>query len=450
MQYFYDKQIRRYIQQFIRLFSGFSVEMGTNHDGTKIYQTVPVRYGDVSRMAAHIVKDNSENVVNATPFISCYVSDMSIAPERRTHSQYTDKVQVYEKKVDEDTGSYINEVGNTYQITRYQPVPYNLTMQVDIWTSNTEQKLQLMEQLLVLFNPSLNIHSTNNPFDWTSLSFVELINMTWSVRSIPSGADEIIDVATLQFELPIFISPPAKVQRQSLIHTILNNLNTVDEGNLDSFKIGEDFTANFQSYKVVTLENFKLRFLDGYAYILNRAGGTTDDTGAVLDWSTVLTSYGELKPGISQLRLRQTSDPTDSSEDVIGTINYDPDNVGRLIVTIDTDTLPPNTQGTINAIINPAGVYPGDGQLPVAVSGQRYLILSDVPDSAVWGVEASVNDIIQYNGSNWTVAFDASANTVGREFTTNLATGDQFEWTGSNWQNSYEGIYREGYWRLYL
>jgi len=71
MQYFYDKQMRRYIQQFIRLFSGFSVEMGTKEDGTKIYQTVPVRYGDVSRMAAHIVKDNSENVVNATPVISC-------------------------------------------------------------------------------------------------------------------------------------------------------------------------------------------------------------------------------------------------------------------------------------------------------------------------------------------------------------------------------------------
>jgi hypothetical protein len=132
MQYFYDKQIRKYIQQFIRLFSGFSVEMGTQSDGQKIYQTVPVRYGDVSRMAAHIVKDNSENVVNATPFISCYVSDMSIAPERRTHAQYSDKVQVYEKKYDLGTNQYLDEVGDTYQITRYQPVPYNLTMQVDI------------------------------------------------------------------------------------------------------------------------------------------------------------------------------------------------------------------------------------------------------------------------------------------------------------------------------
>tara|TARA_B100000902_G_scaffold400047_1_gene475163 strand:+ start:3224 stop:4570 length:1347 start_codon:yes stop_codon:yes gene_type:complete len=448
MQYFYDKQIRKYIQQFIRLFSGFSVEMGTNSDGTKIYQTVPVRYGDVSRMAAHIVKDNSENVVNATPFVSCYVSDMSIAPERRTHAQYNDKVQVYEKKFDLSTNEYKNEVGDTYQITRYQPVPYNLTMQVDIWTSNTEQKLQLLEQMLVLFNPSLNIHTNTNPFDWTSLSYVELTNMTWSVRSVPSGVDEIIDVSTLQFELPIFISPPVKVQKQTLIHTILNKINQVDNDNLQSFKLNESFTSQFNSFKIVTLENFKLRYEDGYATILNKAGGNTDDDGLPLDWSKILPAYGEMRDGISQIRLRQSTDPTDSSQDIIGTLSYDSVNAQRLLVTLDAGTQPSNTQGTVDAIIDPANVTPGNG-IPPASSGQRYLILSGTNNSGLWGVDADKNDIIAYNGTNWIVAFDASAN-PGTEFVTNTTTGDQFEWTGSQWQNSFEGIYKEGFWRIYL
>lgn len=449
MQYFYDKQLRRYIQQFIRLFSGFSVEMGTQGNGEKIYQTVPVRYGDVSRMAAHIVKDNSENVVNATPFISCYVSDMSIAPERRTHAQYSDKVQVYEKKFDNETGNYLNEVGNTYQLTRYQPVPYNLTMQVDIWTSNTEQKLQLLEQILVLFNPSLNIHTTDNPFDWTSLSYVELTNMTWSVRSVPSGVDEIIDVSTLQFELPVFISPPVKVQKQTLIHTILNNLNQVDDTNLEAFKLDEPFSAQFQNYKVVTLEQYKLRYLDGYATLLNEAGGNTDSDGNTLDWKKVLPAYGTLREGISQIRLRQSTDPTDSSQDIIGTIAYDVNNAQRLAVTLDTGTLPANTQGTVDAIINPKQAYPGDGTLPAASSGQRYLILDETSSGGIWGLDASANDIIQYNGSNWIISFDASS-TNATEFLTNTTTGDQYEWTGQNWQNSFEGVYKEGFWRIYL
>jgi hypothetical protein len=448
MQYFYDKQIRRYIQQFIRLFSGFSVEMGTQSDGQKIYQTVPVRYGDVSRMAAHIVKDNSENVVNATPFISCYVSDMSIAPERRTHAQYSDKVQVYEKKYDNATNQYLDEVGDTYQITRYQPVPYNLTMQVDIWTSNTEQKLQLLEQILVLFNPSLNIHTNSNPFDWTSLSYVELTNMTWSVRSVPSGVDEIIDVSTLQFELPIFISPPVKVQKQTLIHTILNNINQVDNDNLQAFSLGESFTAQFNSFKIVTLENYKLRYEDGYATILNRAGGNTDPDGLQLDWKKILPAYGEMRDGISQIRLRQSTDPTDSSQDVIGTLSYDATNPQRLLVTLDSGTQPADTQGTVDAIINPTNVSPGNG-IPAAASGQRYLILDGTSASGTWGVAAETNDIISYNGVNWIVAFDASANS-GTEFITNTTTGDQYEWTGSQWQNSFEGVYKEGFWRIYL
>ena len=213
--YFYDKQLRRYIQQFIRIFAGFQVAMHSDAEGNVVYQTAPVRYGDVSRMAAHIVRENSENMTQTTPFISCHVTGLETAPDRRTSPQYEETVPVFEKKYDEATGSYINEQGNAYSITRHQPVPYNLTMQVDVWTSNTEQKLQLLEQILVLFNPTLNIHTSNNPLDWSTLSYVELIASTWSVRAIPSGIDDIIDISTMTFTMPVLINPPAKVTKQS-------------------------------------------------------------------------------------------------------------------------------------------------------------------------------------------------------------------------------------------
>jgi hypothetical protein len=94
--YFYDQQTRRYIQQFIRLFSGFSVEMGKRDDNTTVYQTVPVRYGDISRMAAHVLRENSENFMSAVPFISCYVTEFTIAPERRSNHNYKNTAQVYD------------------------------------------------------------------------------------------------------------------------------------------------------------------------------------------------------------------------------------------------------------------------------------------------------------------------------------------------------------------
>ena len=54
-QHFYDNQIRRYILQFIRMFSGFTVKTGSKMDDgtTDYYIRVPSRYGDVSRMAAN-------------------------------------------------------------------------------------------------------------------------------------------------------------------------------------------------------------------------------------------------------------------------------------------------------------------------------------------------------------------------------------------------------------
>jgi len=159
-QYFYDKQIRRYIQQFIRLFSGFSVQMGKDDTGLPIMQLVPVRYGDINRMAAHITRENSENIVNTVPFISCYVTNLAMSPELRTLPGHIDKVHVIEKKVNDVTGETSNEPGNRYTIERHNPVTYMLSMNCDIWSSNTEQKLQLMEQILVLFNPTLDIRTS--------------------------------------------------------------------------------------------------------------------------------------------------------------------------------------------------------------------------------------------------------------------------------------------------
>jgi hypothetical protein len=70
-----------------------------------------------------------------------------------------------------------------FTIEKLMPVPYDLEVNLDIWTSNTNQKLQLLEQLLTLFNPSLEIQSTENFIDWTSLSVMYLEQVTWSSRS---------------------------------------------------------------------------------------------------------------------------------------------------------------------------------------------------------------------------------------------------------------------------
>ena len=455
--YFYDKQLRRYIQQFIRIFAGFQVAMNVDAEGNIVYQTVPVRYGDVSRMAAHIVRENSENMLQTTPFISCHVTGLEPAPNMRTFPQFEETVPVYEKKYNETTNTYENEVGNAYSIQRHQPVPYMLTMQTDLWTSNTEQKLQMLEQILVLFNPTLNIHTSNNAMDWSTLSYVELISSTWSMRAIPSGVDDIIDISTMTFTMPVLINPPAKVIKNSVIHTIIDNIEDVDANALSALRLGNDYTPLFTSFKVVTLDALKMKFEvdssgNATAQLLSESGTNLDSEGNILNWQTTLRGFGEFRDDVSQLRLKQTTDPSVTTGDVIGTIKVNTGNVNILDITIDSATKPANTQGTVDAVIDPQSNVPGDGTIPAVANGQRYLILNDVAGGSGWlNSTAKKNDIIQYNSSTnvWDLSFDSSAND-NIHYITNTQTQDSLKWTGNEWINSFEGTYNPGFWRVYL
>ncbi len=450
MQFFYDEQIRRYLTQFMRILGGFSVKTGKDKNGNESYMQVPVRYGDINRMAAHIMKNQSENAINTVPFISCYVTDLQISADRRLNPTHVDKVRVYEKKFDPAAGQYIEgEVGNTYTIERYMPVPYDLTVQVDIWTSNTDQKLQILEQLLVLFNPSINVKLNDNPFDWSNLTYMELVNVIWSVRQVPQGTDDIIDVAALNFTIPILINPPAKVKRQTLIHSILTEIKKLQ--NSESLDwVPSDPIPNKQ-WVVVTFEDLKLQVqIEGdKATLLNKTGGTTDDNGMLLSWEKMLKPYGEVKFGISNLRLRRGPDPSDFTQDIIATMDsIDPSAPNVINITIDSSSLPDSTIPAINAVIDPSRVAPGKG-LADAVLGQRYLVINDVPNNAFWGViNAKANDVIEYNGSSWIVSFDSASNS--NAVVLNITTGLLYEWRNSQWISAVEGTYQNGWWRIYL
>jgi len=449
MLYFYDEQIRRYILQFIRLFSEFSVKMGKDDAGNDLFQKIPVRYGDATRMASHVMKQNSENMMNVVPMLSVYITDLSFTPDRRQYPQHVEKVEVYEKAFDDTTSTYKEEIGDTYTIERYMPVPYNLTFSVDVWSSNTDQKLQIIEQLLVLFNPSINIMTSDNEFDWSALTYTEMINVNWSIRQVPVGVDDIIDVATIQFLTPIWLNPPAKVHRQTIIHTIISKLQEMTDVELDSFRDGNLVPGAPTQYVITTLTNNQVKFLNNEATLLYPSGAETNDAGETLSWKSYLDDFGLVRPGISQIRFKRDANPSNVLNDVIGTMEFHPTIINKLTVTLDTDTLPGSTLGPVNAIIDPTTSGPGTN-LPAAATGQRYLILDHVPGGGAWGTATgNTNDIIEFNGSTWVVSFDSGV-TSTTQYVINNATSKQFEWTGEEWIDSYEGIYRGGFWRVYL
>jgi hypothetical protein len=450
MDYWYDQQIRRYILQFIRIFDNFSIRVGKkDNSDSESYIRVPVRYADMSRMVAHLQRHNSENVMSSAPFMSVYVANLQLARDRLQEPRLVDKVQVQERKYDEVNDSYLHEIGNTYTVERFMPVPYNLNMAVDVWCSNTDQKLQLLEQVLTLFNPAVELQANDNPLDWTNITNVELIDINWSSRAVPQGVDTQLDVSTLTFSLPIWINPPAKVKKQSIIKQIVarvNNTESIDDLDYDPRFI--DFFEQFPgqiSTQIITPENAQISIAGNEVSLLGAYGANEDES-----WKEFLDIYGELQDGISRLIINH-SDKLDSTTDLIyGTIAYHPTDKNKLLFTLDSSTLPSNTQSAVDKIIDPETTYPGNG-LPLSMNGQRYLVINPIAtnNNSFKGFSCGENDIIAYNNGAWSIVFDASENTRA-EYVTNTNTGIQYKWTGSQWIDSHRGQYNNGYWKLEL
>ena len=459
--FFYDEQVRRFLLQFIRAFSNFQVEYGKGADGTTTLVTVPVRYGDATRQVSSILRGNSENAVIPTPMMSAYVTALEYSRERVQEPYWVDKKHIRMRKYDENTGEYTTEQGNAFTVERLMPVPYDLSMNLDIWTSNTTQKLQLLEQILVLFNPSLEIQSTDNYLDWGSLSYINLESTTWSNRSVPVGADENIDIATLSFKMPIWLSAPSKVKKLGVVTKIVASIYD-ESGDLDDGVIDQNILVGNRMY--FTPMNYGVLVLGNTIQILKRNETSTNTTLETdppekvgtddISWKALVNQYGELQAGVSQIRL---DTPVGQ---VVGTVAYHPGDDFKLLFTVDSDTIPTNSLGSVDKIINPLKNGPNAG-LPTAALGQRYLILNGIGSSEntdgpdAWKDDqgndfiASANDIIEYNGSAWQIAFDSSAE-AGVQYVTNTTTGIQYRWTGSTWVKSWEGEYQAGTWSIVI
>jgi hypothetical protein len=186
------------------------------------------------------------------------------------------------------------------------------------------------------------------------------------------------------------------------------------------------------------------------------------------NWKKVLDAHpGVYQAGISRILL----DRQDISNTVSGTFAVNSLNENQLIVNWDQDTIPTNTlfsgvttRGTVDYIVDPSTFNPTS----IKVTGLRLLILNDigaanqVDGADAWkstggaDLVAQTNDIIEWNGTQWNILFDASSNansedsTVDFKYVTNLNTGVQYKWNGATWLLSFEGEYRKGTWNLSL
>ena len=237
--YFYSGQIRKLQIQFSAIFSELQVAVGKNDfDQQTNLMTVPVKIGSMDRVVASILAGNTQNKPIRAPIIATHMTGMEPAFDFVKGSNQQARHTVF------PVGGTLPDDGKV--VYKYMPFPYFLTMEASILATNEYQHQQMLEQILLLFNPDLQIQISDGYNDWTKITHVELTGVGFET-AYPSEADRRVISTTLQFRVLCYLSPPVNV-RENYIKKIKLRISELSRNaSFDLFKL-EDVPGNPDEY----------------------------------------------------------------------------------------------------------------------------------------------------------------------------------------------------------
>ncbi len=243
-EFYYDEQLKKYLIQFMAIFADMTVRVGWTGDKEPRLIKVPVYAGSKDRVVAAIKSENTQNKPIRLPTMSAHITALDYAPERAKGKGGN------RRQTHMPTGGLFPD--DITAVEQRMPVPYNATMELSIWASNQDQHYQILEQILMIFNPHLQIQRSDDVFDWTKISMVEMTGIS-PEENFPAGADRRIIRTSLTFQVPIWIATPADVHKR-VVHDIYMRIGAVSQAANSS----EDIVAELDAQGIPYELNFSL------------------------------------------------------------------------------------------------------------------------------------------------------------------------------------------------
>jgi hypothetical protein len=228
--YWYDKQLVSYIEQFMAVFSDMYVSIGKNdfNSQTNLIQ-IPIRYGGADRVVDAVIAGNTTNKPLRLPMFSAKLVDLAPAPERQKG------LGTVERRAVVPRGGRLEDIVVPHRLT---PMPYKLAFELNIFTSNESQKFQILEQILTLFNPSIQIQTSDDPFDGAKITVLERENIGFE-ENYPSGTDRKLNVCSIIFSTYGWLQAPIDFKK-NFVETIHVRLQTLRQNQSFSDAIDAD------------------------------------------------------------------------------------------------------------------------------------------------------------------------------------------------------------------
>ena len=221
-KFYYDEQIKGYLLQFNAIFQDMHVSVGKNDLNEHRLIPVPIVIGSMDRVAAAAATGHTQNKHIRLPMMSSNIAMYELARDRF-------------KGVAMESRDVFVPIGGTIEddalvVKQRQAIPYRLTVDLMVYTSNKDQQFQVMEQIMMLFDPSLQIQTSDAHLDPTRITTVELTNVS-PEDNFPPGTESRNSMVTFTFTVDAYISIPGVIKRE-VVKRIIARVSAMNGGDI--------------------------------------------------------------------------------------------------------------------------------------------------------------------------------------------------------------------------
>lgn len=211
------RQIERYIEQFMRVFSGFQVADGVLRGTSEpVLKRIPVVYGGQSRIVAAILTQQDKFMAERLPLLAVVMTGLTLVPDSNKSPYHEESIST--KRIEDAPRAIRRIVGPAF----------DMSMELSIYAASTEELFEILEQILLVFNPRVKLLVSNNAEVSDYITDIELTNIQPEIQ-YPMGTDDAPVQMTLSFTVPIRLRYPHD-PNAPIIEQIVANLKDEDSG----------------------------------------------------------------------------------------------------------------------------------------------------------------------------------------------------------------------------
>jgi hypothetical protein len=176
----------------------------------------------MDRVAAAALTGHTQNKHIRVPLMSFVLTDLQLSYER------------YKGRGFEESVTYVPEGGDiatdSVVLKRRMGVPYDFNVELSAYTSNLDHQFQIIEQITTLFDPNLQIQSSDSIADMAKISTVTLNGISLNNQGIDTSNSR-TTIVNFTFTIHAYLTMPAEVRR-GVVNKIITRIQAISDPNI--------------------------------------------------------------------------------------------------------------------------------------------------------------------------------------------------------------------------